>query len=128
MLLILGFIGIISLISTFFWDKSLCLIYNTTGMPCPSCGMTRAFRHLIALDFRSAFMYHPLFVVPLLIPFIYIKNIYNNSKLLNRLIGITIVIIIITWGIRLFMFFPHSEPFLFNSDAIIPSVYNHLTQ
>ncbi|MDR2157132.1 MAG: DUF2752 domain-containing protein [Clostridiales Family XIII bacterium] len=34
-----------------------------TGIPCPGCGMTRAFLSAAQLDFRSAFAYHPLFPI-----------------------------------------------------------------
>lgn len=33
------------------------------GIPCPGCGMTRAFLALLHLDFAAAFYYHPLFPV-----------------------------------------------------------------
>ena len=32
-----------------------------TGVPCPGCGMTRAYLALARLDFRAAAAYHPLF-------------------------------------------------------------------
>lgn len=36
------------------------------GIPCPGCGMTRAFLALLHLDFAAAFYYHPLFPVVIL--------------------------------------------------------------
>ena len=36
-----------------------------TGIPCPGCGMTRAFTSLFHFDLTRAFLYHPLF--PLII-------------------------------------------------------------
>lgn len=45
---------------------SICLFRRTTGIPCPGCGMTRAFAHLAKGDWTEAARYHPLsFVVAL---------------------------------------------------------------
>jgi hypothetical protein len=41
-----------------------CLWLAWTGLPCPTCGMTRATFCMISLRFTEAFAYHPLFWVP----------------------------------------------------------------
>ncbi len=38
-----------------------CPIYYFFHIPCPGCGVTRAYFSLFALDLESAFEYHPLF-------------------------------------------------------------------
>lgn len=46
-----------------------CPIKWFTGISCPGCGMTRAFRCALRLDFPAAFGFHPLFfTVPLIFP------------------------------------------------------------
>ena len=49
-----------------FTVGSGCLLLAWTGLPCPTCGMTRATLHLISGDFFEAFGYHPLFWAPYL--------------------------------------------------------------
>lgn len=39
---------------------SICLFRNVTGIPCPGCGMTRAFALLARGDWRAALAMHPL--------------------------------------------------------------------
>lgn len=43
-----------------------CPIKYFFHIPCPGCGITRAYLSVLSLDFKSAFQYHPLFftVVP----------------------------------------------------------------
>ena len=38
-----------------------CVFRLMTGIPCPGCGMTRAWLAALRLDFAAAFAYHPLF-------------------------------------------------------------------
>jgi Protein of unknown function (DUF2752) len=39
---------------------SVCFLKAATGIPCPTCGSTRAFAHLATLDFAGAFAMNPL--------------------------------------------------------------------
>ncbi len=45
--------------------RSLCLIKNLTGRPCPGCGMTRAISSVSHGKFRQAFRYNRLVVIVL---------------------------------------------------------------
>ena len=38
---------------------TLCVFKGTTGLPCPTCGSTRAMSRLFALDFAGAFAMNP---------------------------------------------------------------------
>ncbi len=73
-------IGFISLIA-FALNINLCVFYNTTGVYCPSCGMTRAYVALMHLDFKQAFYYNPMFfLVPLAILPFFIEQFFLNIK------------------------------------------------
>ena len=37
------------------------------GIPCPGCGMTRAFIALLKLNFTEAFYFHPLFPIVIIV-------------------------------------------------------------
>ena len=45
-------------------------------IPCPGCGMTRAFVSAFQLDFHAAFLYHPLFPVFVLIPIVLLLHLF----------------------------------------------------
>jgi len=52
-----------------------CPIYVLFHIPCPGCGLTRANLAALRLDFKSAFMYHPLFFfIPILVLYIVHRN------------------------------------------------------
>ena len=79
--------AVISFIAVIFLNKSICLFINIFGLPCPACGMTRAYISLVHLDIKKAFYYHPLFwSVPLiLLGYKNKKLIYNRNYFYNCL-------------------------------------------
>lgn len=48
-----------------FWKCPTKVLF---GIPCPGCGLTRAYFAAFRLDFKQAFSYHPLF--PVAVPFL----------------------------------------------------------
>ena len=99
----------------------LCIIRNNTGFPCPSCGMTRAHIEVLKLNFKKAFNYHPLFMLPSII--FLVVMLRNKSKIANYIynnnfITITVLIIFIAvYVVRFIMLFPNTEPFTYNYDS-----------
>lgn len=58
---ILGSSGLF--IASWIWfglPMLLCPFHAITGIPCPTCGITRGFSALLQGDLRSAFLYNPL--------------------------------------------------------------------
>lgn len=84
-LLVLHFViagGLCLLAVLVFWSGMGCPIRALTGIPCPSCGMTRATFDLLRLDFADAFSNHPfVFVV---YPYLFFLFHYN-ARFLRRL-------------------------------------------
>ena len=93
-------IGVIALTLSFIGSKaSLCLFYNKFHVPCPACGITRAFKSLLSGDIIGAFNNHPLFWTVPLMPFIAaIKK--------EKYFYIFGIIFIVVWIIRLINTYP----------------------
>ena len=53
----------------------VCLFHSLTGLPCPGCGLTRAFSSLLHGQVAAAFAYHPF--VFLLLPLFAIMAAHN---------------------------------------------------
>jgi len=63
-----------------------------TGIPCPACGTTRAYVSFFNLDFKGAFLHHPLFW---LLPILLFIGIHKDTRMLKFLSTKTKQIILI---------------------------------
>jgi hypothetical protein len=82
-----------------------CIFRFLTGIPCPACGMTRAYLSLLNLDIKSAFYYHPLFFLIPIVIYLIVSADEADKRAKSRKSLIMLVIIIIfllTWIYRLF--------------------------
>ncbi len=82
-----------------------CVFRLMTGIPCPGCGMTRAWLAALRLDFAAAFAYHPLFwVVPIAFVLAFVREEVASSKL-KRGIDIAVIVlcvlVVAVWIVRL---------------------------
>jgi len=105
-------IGGIAFVVSLFFDFSLCPIYNITGIPCFSCGMTRAVKSLP--DIRQAFFYHPLFFILILIP----PMAFLSEEKRNKIYIAMAVLLVGVWIIRMIIMFPHTPPMNYNSNSL----------
>lgn len=73
------------------WQGWGCPFRNLTGMPCPGCGMTRAWFAFLRLDILSAIYYHPMFwSVPVLLAYCFFDGQLFSKKWVNA--GLLILI------------------------------------
>lgn len=93
---------------------SICLIRGLTGIPCPSCGMSRAIIAVINGDIINAFKFHPLFWLP----FIVLVLIIFKRRFFKEILICTIILMVIVYILRMIMFFPSIEPMQYNENAI----------
>lgn len=64
-----------------------CPILRITGLPCPGCGMTRAWLSVLRLDFAAAFSYNPMFwAVPVLCLMLWFDGNIFPKKLWNNVL------------------------------------------
>lgn len=86
-----------------FNDLDFCVVKRTFGIPCPGCGMTRAWFSLLKGDLIKAFYYHPLFLtVPvfIILLILYIRKT-NKYKWVEKAILFICILYIIVYFIRL---------------------------
>lgn len=82
-----------------------CPMQSLLGIPCVTCGMTRAILALLSLDIKGAFHYHalwPLILIAILIFLLYELKIINiEKKKANILLWIFAIILVIYNIIRI---------------------------
>lgn len=78
-----------------------CIIKRITGVSCPGCGMSRAWLALLRLDFKKAFYYHPLFIVPVIWLIMFIFKNHINEKNYNRILYVTILLFFVVYLVRM---------------------------
>ncbi len=113
------------LAGVFLLDGNLCIYKRTLGIPCPGCGMTRAFISLAKLDIRSAFYYHPLFILPVLPALLFLfkkKQFVVQLYKSNRFWLAILFIVLSVYLYRMIALFPDQAPMDFNSKAVLPSL------
>jgi len=108
-----------------------CVVKNISGIPCPSCGMTRSYLHVLEGDFQAAFYDHPLFfTVPFILIIAYILSVKYEDKKLTRILTILLFIIIaafiIVYIYRMINYFPNTDPLKFYDRGIVPSIIRKL--
>lgn len=103
-----------------------CMTKAITGIPCPGCGMTRAWLALIKGNITEAFFYHPLFWIPPVI--LLLLLVQKRMKwTIPKWIWIAVLLIyLLVYVIRMYLYFPHSEPMNMDTHALLPGIYHQL--
>lgn len=78
-----------------------CVFNKITGLYCPGCGITRAIKALIRLDFYQAFRYNP--VIPVVLALLIGDKIYRvirkKEKTFSNWFWITILLVVLIFGV-----------------------------
>jgi hypothetical protein len=92
----------------------MCLYRLLFEVPCPGCGMIRAFLHLYAGDIREAFHFHPLWPIIPLFLFLFLLSI--KLKWAKRIINddntysLVAILFLETYIIRMILMYPDIAP------------------
>ena len=97
---------------------SICLIRGLTGIPCPSCGMSRAIIAVINGDIINAFKFHPLFWLP----FVALLLIIFKRRFFKKILICSIILIMLVYILRMTMLFPNIEPMQYNERSILNQI------
>lgn len=106
----------------------VCYFKALTGIPCPGCGLTRAYLALFKGNLTRALFFHPLFIVPAIVLIYLIIPKLRNSKYNNLFWSIICIIFIGTYIVRMLLFFPHTAPLDYDKNALIPKIITNISK
>ena len=99
------------------------------GLPCPACGMTRAFFLLLQGNLNASFQMHPL-LLPFLffcLCFIFIKYFLKKSlHFINIYIIIGLLLLVFVYIYRFLIYFPNTEPMTYYKQNLFYNVFRLL--
>jgi len=101
---------------------TFCVFHGTLGLPCPGCGLTRAYTSLFQGNIADAFRYHPLFWSVPVIFGLWIHSYFwtdAGGKWRKPLMAGLLVALGVLFIVRMILFFPHTEPMVINSNALL---------
>lgn len=106
----------------------ICPLRMICGLPCPGCGITRAFLLVLQGKFYEATMMHPFWIAVVLIVVLYLAfrylggNLRQSKKIVRalRICLIAILILCIAYYIyRMIYWFPNREPMVYDENNMI---------
>jgi len=80
-----------------------CIFQRFLHLPCPGCGMTRAVKSVLLLNWKDAFLYHPMvFSLPLVAGYI-LKNgrLFKHKSLNDGILALIGIGFLINYAIKL---------------------------
>ena len=89
-----------------------CIPRALTGIPCPTCGLTRAWLCALRLDLKAAFLQYPMFwAVPILILYLLLDGKLFPRRQLNIWFAVILAAgILLVWLARIFGFLGALSP------------------
>ena len=79
--------AVVAVVAVMYIFKLPCLFKAVFGIPCPGCGMTRAYISLLHLDFLQAFNFNIMFwSVPVLVLLYFLDGKLLKAKWANTLL------------------------------------------
>ena len=113
---VLLLVGVVAVGVSRLTNLGLCFLHAVLGIPCPACGMSRAFFSLP--NIRQAFFFHPLFFTVPLVPLMPLA-----PPKMRNIISVTLVVLFIgVWVVRMVTMFPDTPPMDYNRASLVALV------
>ena len=110
-------LGLIVLVILLLWG---CPFWIIIGVPCPGCGITRAWMLAVRGNLGEAFAMHPLYLLSLpMMGLIFMPRSWKLNKYKNTALTAIALVFIAVYAWRMVAMFPHTEPLVYNRNAVI---------
>ena len=106
--------------------RAFCPLVIFTGFPCPGCGITRASVCFLAGRWGQAWRLNPV-VFPVMAAAVYFAvNRYllgKRARGFKWMIGAILVLLLVVYGIRMYLYFPEQVPYIYTHDNILARMF-----
>ena len=95
--------AIVAIVAAMYFLKISCIFKLIFKIPCPGCGMTRAYISLLHFDFAKAFEYNFMFwSVPILfLLYLFDGKLFKKKWINSALSGVIVFGFIVGWILKL---------------------------
>lgn len=117
-------VGLMAVMDAVF--RAFCPMVVLTGLPCPGCGMTRSLFFLMTGRIRQSVWMHPMGIPVACLIFYYLWNRYirgRRAKGMKFLIVAVIILLVVLYCVRMYLFFPNREPYIYKEDNILAQIF-----
>ena len=112
---VLGFIAV--------WGvDGFCPFKRLTGIPCPGCGMTRAWLCALRMDFGGALYWHPLFWLPPVAGF-FALDLPVTRRYETPVLIAACVLVAAVYIVRMALLFPSAPPMDIDTSAVLRGLF-----
>ena len=107
-----GLAGFLCVLLGWYLLELPCIPRALTGIPCPTCGLTRAWLCVFRLDLPGAFLQYPMFwTVPFLVLYLLFDGrLFRSPRLNGWFLGLTVAGIFLIWLARILGFLGALSP------------------
>ena len=103
-----------------------CPVVLITGLPCPGCGLTRAFIAFFTMHPLEAFKYNPTYPLWIVLAAMFLWQVYVKRRITTKLRNFAIVVALVTivaYILRMVFLFPSSEPLVYHPGNVFAHIY-----
>jgi len=112
-----------------FFFGNVCPLVVFLGLPCPTCGMTRAALLFLQGRFIDSFWMHPLFLpTATAITYLTVCALFfpHRLKRTRLLVVVWIAAVLLVYVIRMIYMFPNQPPLVINEDSVFHNLLLHI--
>lgn len=110
---------------------AFCPLVIFGGIPCPGCGVSRATLCFLTGRWHRAWQLNPM-VFPIVLTAAYFGwNRYlmgRKAKGIKAIAAVLLVLLIIVYGVRMYMYFPNRVPYVYTEDNLLAHFYSFYRQ
>lgn len=127
---VLAIVAAVIVVANFLLGK-ICPMRMLFGIPCPACGITRAFLLVLQGKFYEATVMHPLWIMLtiLLLVFLAVRYLVQDEEKLKKImktikIGFIVVIVlcVVYYVYRMVMWYPDRVPMIYDADNMFEKI------